>query len=689
MIPDKLDRAIRFLNKQSQLYYNQGDSEISDAQFDMLKDKVVAKLKVIDPNHPFLKNIGTPLPENSPWEKKTHEYPLGSLDKVQKAEELNSWYKPKFGQKLVVQEKLDGISICLTYENGKLISAVTRGEGDVGENICRNVLRIPNVPKKIQFLDKLVLRGEIILQHSIFTKYDLPFKNARNATAGIAKRFDGKYSDKLSIKVYTLMNAKDFGDIKTELETIDFLKYQGFDTVNTYYMTLNEIHDLYNSYVNGKRKDLDWDIDGLVIKTNHINFDNFDYSLNEWSKPKNQIAFKFPHEEGESTIVDIEASVGGEIICPVAVIKPIDLCGVTITRASLANWKLAKEQNMGIGSEVLVSRRNDVIPKIEKVLVKGADLVIPKNCPVCGGDTAFDTNEAGEELAYLICTNPDCIAKLSKKISKWLEIHGVKNIGDSIIDTLIEKKFVNSLYSFLMLPYHQDALDILKGMDGYGTRKINIITSGIESTFKSDLKKFISGLNFKNFGRSRTEDLLKASRAETFEDFYDFVKSPKALDVSGFGSETILSLRKQIDKNYNSIKKLLEIVKLDKQQYSTNLILDGMSICITGELSTMSRPKAQELVKDLGGKASSSVSSNTTYLVSNDPTSTSSKMKKARDLNIPIINEQEFLKLIGKDNIVATIPEPKKDVTKKADAPKVQPDLDKPHQPDLFDINDL
>lgn len=684
-IPKWLQEEMAYLDKQSDLYYNNGDSEISDAEFDQRRDKAVDELHKYDKSHRFLFKVGTAIPDKTPWKVVKHEYPLGSQSKVQTLEEFDKWYKPKYGRKLVVQEKLDGISISLIYENGKLIDAITRGDGFQGESILRNVERIPNVPNNIEFEDRLLIRGEILLPKSAFDKYDLPYKNVRNGCSGIAKNFNGLHASILKVVVYTVQNVHEFGDIKTEMESLDFLEDQGFELVTTALVSPQGIHDMYKEYADGKRGSLDHDIDGLVIKTNQIDLVNFDFNQNNWERPKNQIALKFAHEEAISYIVEIEASIGGEIICPVAIIDPpVDLAGVTITRASLANWKMALEQNMGIGAKVLVSRRNDVIPKIEKVIVKGDSLVIPKHCPACDGDTAFDKNEAGEELAYLICTNPNCISKLGKRISKWLDVHGVKNIGDSIIDTLVAKNFVNDLYSFLILPFNLDALDVLKGMDGFGTRKINIITSGIESTYKSNLQKVIAGYNFKNFGRSRTEEMLKASKAETFEEFVDFVNSPNALTVAGFGSETILSLRKQLIPNLANIKRILEIVKIEKQTYQDGGVLEGLSICITGPLVSMSRPKMQELIKIHGGKPASSVSSSTTHLVTNETTPTS-KFKKATGFGIPVITEKEFLEMIDME-VEAELPDApieKSKPVKQAPQPVIK------KSDDLFDINDL
>jgi len=684
MLRKELLEEIGFLTKQNHLYYNEGDSEVSDAEFDRRKDALLDILVKVDPKNPFITGVGSVNIDKTPWNVLKHEYPLGSLSKVQKSEEggeLDKWYKSKFGKKLVVQEKLDGISISLVYEKGKLVSATTRGDGHKGEEIIRNIERIKNLPKEIEFQDKLAVRGEIILKHSVFEKYNLPFKNARNATAGIAKRFDGAYSNLLSIQAYTLMNAKDFQDITTEMEAIDFLKDQGFEIVNSYELTLTEIYKLYDKYVKSIRASLDWDIDGIVIKSNDIHWVNFDFDANDWKRPKNQIAFKFPHEETTSVIIDIEASIEGDIICPVAIIEPVDLCGVTISRASLANWKLAAEQNMGIGSTVLVSRRNDVIPKIEKVLIKGQALEIPTHCPVCNTPVNYDTNEAGEELSYLVCPNQNCKRKLVNNIRKWLGAHEVKNIGDSIINDLVDNNLVDSLESFLKVPYNTAIHDTLKGYGGYGTRKLNIIVKGIESTFKTNVLNVIAGMNFKNFSKNRAETILKASKAKTLQDFLDFVFSKEIFSVEGFGNETIKTLRKQITLKDDSLQAIIDLVKVDDSQLADGGPLEGMAFCITGELYTMSRPKAQELVKAYGGKASSSVSKKTTYLVSNDTTSTTGKMKKARGLGVPIITEEEFLKFINKSDLLVDKPEVK-DIVSNTDPVDGFDDL-------LDDLNDL
>jgi DNA ligase (NAD+) len=691
-IPKWLQDEMDYLDKQSDLYYNNGDSEISDAEFDKRRDVAIEELLKHDKSHRFLFKVGTAIPDKTPWQVVKHEYPLGSQAKVQTLVELDKWYKGKYGRKLVVQEKLDGISISLIYDNGKLVDAITRGDGFEGESILRNIERIPNVPKKIKFLDKLAIRGEVLLPKSAFVKYDLPYKNARNGCSGIAKNFDGIHASLLKVLVYTVQNSQDFGDIKTEQESLDFLRDQGFETVTCYHTSLQGIHDLYNDYASGKRGSLDHDIDGLVIKANQIDMKNFDFSLNDWRRPKNQIALKFAHDQGITIMEDIEASTNGEEICPVAVLKAIDLAGVTITRASLANWKLAIEKNFSIGAEVLVSRRNDVIPHVEKVIKAGhTPIQIPTECPVCKSKVAFDRNEAGEELSALICLNPECKTKLFKNISKWLAAHNVKNVGESFIHDVIDHNLVDSLASFLNLPYNMYALDKLKAMDGYGTRKLNIVTKGIESTFKTNILQFLHGMNFRGIGKERISTIMKICKPEHVWDFFKYVKSDDLFNQKGFGREIVISLRKQIYQKREQIKEVAKLVKIAKNEIVADGILSDKSICITGELYSMSRPKAQELVKQLGGKASSSVSSKTTYLVSNDPTSTTGKMKKARENNVPIITEKEFLKMIGKEDLMDNVQVPDKKDTKPAKSPakKVTPKNDNPQQPDLFDINDL
>ncbi len=526
-----------------------------------------------------------------------------------------------------------------------------------GQNITRNVLKIPNIPKTIKFLDKLVIRGEIILKLSNLK--GLPYKNARNGCSGIATRFSGEHCEKLTILIYSLQNILDFNDIQTEIECLTFLENQGFETVTNYYTTLNHVSEIYDEYSNGKREKLDYDIDGLVVKENNINLKNHDFTTEIWRRPKNQIAIKFQSEGEFTKVIDIIDSVSGRTITPIAIVQPVNIGGATIRKASLANYPLAQSKNIGIGCECYLIKANDIIPKIEYVTKKGQDIVVPTKCPACNADLEYDMNEAEEELTALICPYPDCLGKLSQNINKWLKKHEVKNIGDSFIDLLIDKKIVNDLYSFLMLPYNQDALDKLKGFEGIGTKRVNILINGIVSTYKSDIIKFIAGLNIQGFGSRRTEQILNVCKAETVEEFISFINSSKALNVTGFGNEIITSLRKEFIQRRDIINQLLTVVKVDKNDIPSGGPLEGMAFCITGELHTMSRPKAQELVKAYGGKASSSVSKKTTYLVSNDPTSTTGKMKKARTLGVPIITENEFLKFIDKTDLLLDKPEVK------------------------------
>lgn len=628
--------------REASLKYYAGTPIMSDNEY----DTNIELLKTIDPNNAFLAEIGSDLSisDTSKWIKEKHEYPVGSLNKVQSIEEYNKWYQKFNGKDIIIEEKLDGISIVATYENGKLISALTRGNGAQGEVITRNFIKMKNVPKTISTEYKLVVRGEIILTLSDFKTLnsidDELYKNPRNACAGIAKRLDGKYCDHLTFLAHGIMNSDDIG-LTTELDCLSHLQFLDFAIVN--YQIYKEVNVVYQKYIDSLRALLDYDIDGLVIKLNEINSDD------NWEHPESQIAFKFPHQSGTSYIKDIMLSMNGGHITPVAIIDPINIGGITVNKISLSNFELCKSRNIGIGAKVEVTRRNDVIPYIESVLIPGDTAKLPTHCPVCGALVQLES----EDSLYYVCTNDKCKSKLIRSILKWLIAHECKGVAANTIELLIDNNMITSIYDFINLPTNIQMCNKIASIDGFGDRKLEILLDQIKKTYNTNWSNFLTGLDIPYIGRSSIEKIIdKIPKLEKIEDFEKFIFSSEIYSVDSFANENVIRLRSGFNSVKGKIKELqnspIIIDKFVNDKVDVSLrFLDGISFCFTGSLETMGRTEAEKLVKKYGGDLCG-VSKKLTYLVTNDKNSGSSKNVKAHQLGIKIIDEVEFLKILEK-----------------------------------------
>jgi len=680
MTEHEIKEEIDFLLEQRRLYYTTGNPEISDNEYDTRHDKLV---KILGPNHWFSKLVGH-VADDSPWEKAKHLIPLGSLTKVNVADEFTEWceklYKQFGVRDLVLQEKLDGISIDLVYEDGKLAAAITRGDGEIGEDIFRNVVKMNGVPLTIDRKDKVCVRGEILFPHSIFHKLkkidDAGLKNPRNAAAGIAKRLDGTRSECLNVISYDVLNMEDCG-FKSEYEACEWIDANGFDLVTSIFCSLEEAIDIYNAYIDTRREALDWDIDGLVVKS--VTY--FDPG-SDWSHPKNKVAWKFPHQRTSTIMIDIEASARGGRITPVALLEPVECGGVTIRRASLSNWPNVEAMGIGKGAKVEISRRNDVIPYVESVLVKGEPPVIPTQCPVCNGDLEYERNISGQKLVYLICTNDHCPTKLNRKIMKWLNAHETKGIGGAFVELMVDGNHVTSLIDFLNIPFNPDLQRTMRMMDGMGSSKIKTINTQIENTCRTTVKKFMLGLDIKGMGKGSIDKLIDCYKGDslTVESFIEHVNKVRCID--SFGPDTLLSYRLQLDVLKPTIDRLLNIIVIEDETNDgpSGSQLKGMVFCFTGNLSTIQRKDAQKFVEAYGGKCGGA-NKKLTHLVCNNKTSNTGKAKQVRKLweegvDIKWIDEKEFLEMIGLENKIEEIVMPENKPQKKKKVKPVQQKLD-------------
>ena len=622
---------LEILEKSRTEYYNIGSSTLSDQEYDEIYDS----FKKDFPNNTFFKKVGSD--ENTHWKKVKHIFNLGSLSKVNTEEDFIKWNNNLNTKDLVLEEKLDGMSIALTYKNGELISAVTRGNGYEGEDILRNVLKMKYVPNSIKIVD-CTLRAEIIMTRTDFNSLpiELHMKNPRNATTGIAKSLDGTYCKYLSVILTEILSSKE--------NRINIKNYEdfGFKHVPVWNVSSSaEVITRYHSYIDKERKNLDYDIDGLVIKTNKVMND-------EWEHPKFQIALKFPNQYKSTILRDVIWQYKGNRITPVGIFDPIELAGATVSRATLNNIELIEEMGLKIGSKIEVCRANEIIPKIQSVLIPGTISILPPSkCPVCHSKIIRDGK-------YFYCSNNDCDSKATNKIIKWLEAHGCKGIALSTIESLYENDIITSLTDFLTLPEDNPYFEI----EGFGDRKKEILFGEIRKNRNTTILKFMDGLDFKDMGTKKWSLILNYITNELNEKTISIIQflnyiglSNNLVVIKGIADETNKKIKESYNKNIELIHNLLEIVNVEdykiikKENNMKESKVTGKSFCFTGKLNTMERADAQSLVELSGGINKSGVTSSLNYLVTNE-LSSSTKSKKAIELGITVINEEEFLEML-------------------------------------------
>jgi len=617
-----LVEAIRYHQDK---YYN-GHAEISDAEFDMLWDS----LKALDPSNDIFKRVGKDASEG--FEKAKHIIPMGSQDKASSPEAFGVWYLKCRRDKYLAQCKLDGSSIELQYINGEFVRAVTRGNGAIGDDVTSNISRAKGVCKKLpDFRFTGGVRGEVLLFHDIFkTKYS-DKANCRNAANGLMKRKDGVGSEDLAVMCYDAMSSIRQDHFSDELEKIAWLTSQGFNVVPSVVLTKFDDIVSYRDRMNEIRKtELQYDIDGLVIKCPEIDLEDA-----RKVRPEHQIAFKFSLDEEITTLREVEWSASGRTRTPIAICDPVQLAGTTVQRANLCNPGLINSLKIKIGSKVVMVKRGEIIPKIERVLETPADatdIPIPTMCECCGTKLVCTTGS-------LICPNETCDLTLEHRISKWVETVGIKHLGPNTIHALYVTGLVKNIYAL----YHIRVADISPIV---GEKNAAKIIREISAHHDVTLPQLIAGQDFDGIGETVIELLQKAG----FVTLDDIVSADiQALcSVKGIGSITAKQLKDKLSESALRLVTLTDSVgPLNLQYPSTDkLPLTGISFCFTGEMVSMKRSEAMANVRNLGGDVVDSVRKGLSFLVTNDPESGSSKNLKAKQFGVPIIDESTFITMI-------------------------------------------
>lgn len=614
---------VKHLQRAAEAYYN-GEPIITDDEFDRLRDK----LEELEPDHPFLSNVGAPKP-SSGWPTHKHRTLMGSLDKVKTQEEFEKWVADK-GNDFILSEKYDGSTVVATYKNGKLKTLATRGDGTEGENITPNAKYIKNVPAKLYQDFSGEIRGEAMLKISLFEKYFRPagYSNPRNAANGKVRDMkDDPLKQHIEVMWFDIIPTD--RDLKTENDKWELMSDLGVGSGCICHLEARHCWEVFEEYQDGGRASLDYEIDGLVIKVNDLDLqESFGIRSN---KPKGAVAIKFPSQEKETTVTDIVWNRGlTGVICPTAHLETVEIGGVNIAKASLCGIEEIQRLDVAVGDKVIVSRRNDVIPKIERVVSRVAGrspCTPPTHCDLCNDVLVRDG-------AYILCMNESCQGEYYGNVMTWIKELKIKGFGPSMVRALIEEgvRNVDDLYQASREVFHRAA-----GSEKNGDRRYDALHEAGKSL---RLSTFLSALNIKALGTTngqrlekqfKTLDGILGATVDTLQEV-DGIKTNAKKIFEG------------LQKNSDLIKALSD--RLTIKDLDESGPLAGKSFCITGDLS-IPRPQVHDWIKDQGGEVKSGVSKTLSYLVTDDPTSGTGKNKKADKYGVPKITEEELYNLAG------------------------------------------
>ena len=624
------------IQKHQKAYYN-GEAEISDFEFDKLWDE----LKEIDPQNKILQKVGA---DSVTFSKIKHVMPMGSQEKAANPEQFLSWAQKHVYDEYFVEYKLDGASLELQYNHGILVNAVTRGDGEIGDDITANAKKMQGVISSLYLDGKLIdftggIRGEVIMTHQVH-KEKFPDKaNCRNAANGLMKRKDGQGSEFLNLIVYDALETNGNVFFEDEEQKINWLNKCGFNVVPLKICKNPQEVILYRASVMENRKQLDFDIDGLVVKERFINLDDAFRA-----RPDRQIAFKFSLEEAVSVVRQIEWSISGVTYTPVAIFDEVELNGTKVQRASLANPDTLRDLGVQIGSRVVVVKRGEIIPKIESLAPSlDGDILtpveFPHKCEVC-------QTELIDEGSRLYCPNKKCSKRILHQLLKWQQIVDIRDLGETLITSLFNDKKVASISDIYKLtvedlvPYFLNEESISSEKESLGAKKVY---NSIQNHRTVKLSTFIAGFDIEGVGESLAEKLIEAG-FDSLQKLLDATVDEIA-NVYGFAQIMAQTIVEGLKEQSSEMIYLVDS-QLVTIQTSVAGKLSGKSFCFTGELKTMKRQDAENLVKQNGGFTKSSVTKDLSFLVTNDVSSGSSKNQKAAKFGVPVISEQEFLDLL-------------------------------------------
>ena len=645
---ERMKELVSLLNKASRAYYQEAQEIMSNYEYDRLYDELKEledELGITLSNSPTV-NVGYEVVSELPKER--HESPMLSLDKTKEVEELKNFVGD---QKVLISWKMDGLTVVLTYRDGKLYKAVTRGNGEVGEVITNNAKVFKNVPVQIAYQGELILRGEAVIGYKDFEKInqeiedvDARYKNPRNLCSGSVRQLNNQITAKRNVMFYafTLVQADGVDFQNSRACQMEWLKSQGFTTVEYYMVTRDTVEDEVAKF-SSKISENDFPSDGLVLTYDDIAYGR---SLGRTAKyPRDSFAFKWQDEIRETVLREIEWSPSRTgLINPVAIFDPVELEGTTVSRASVHNISIMEELELGIGDRIEVYKANMIIPQIAENLTRSGVKDIPCKCPVCQGETKI--RQVGNAKA-LYCMNPECQAKHVKSFALFVsrDALNIEGLSEATLEKFISRGYIHTFADIFHLDQYKEKI---QKMEGFGEKSYKKLTESIEKARTTTLPRVIYSLGIAGIGLANAkvicrelkydvESLLKVSEEELNE--IQGVGEVLAKAFVGYFADA---------KHVENFRRLLNELTIPEETVTKQQIFEGVNFVITGSVKHFAnRGEVKELIESLGGKVTGSVTSKTNYLINNDVTSTSSKNKKANELGIPIISEETFLELVN------------------------------------------
>lgn len=643
----RIKELVEILNEASKSYYVDAVEIMPNIEYDKLYDELVSLEKetnVVLSNSPT-QNVGYETASELP--KKAHESPMLSLDKTKSVAELEDWLGDN---KALLSWKMDGLTIVLTYRGGELVEAVTRGNGIIGEVITNNAKNFQNVPLRIEYKGELILRGEAVIKYSDFkrindsiTDADARYKNPRNLCSGSVRQLNPAVTRerKVYFNVFNVVRADNIDFENSKAKQFEWAKNEGFDVVEYKFTQRASLADDIAKF-ESKIAENDIPSDGLVLLLDDIALGE---RLGSTSKfPRNAMAFKWSDERQTTKLKYIEWSPSRTgLINPVAVFEPVELEGTTVSRASLHNVSIFEELMLGVGDEISVYKANMIIPQVYENLTKSNTEKIPKICPACGRDT---TIKKDNESKVLLCTNPDCQIKHIKQYALMAsrDALNIDGLSESTLEKFLSKGFIKSDSDLFRLDKFKDEII---NMEGFGKRSYEKLIAALDEAKNTTVSRFLYSLGIAGIGSANAKMIAKY-----FDNDIDRIISASKDDlrkIEGIGEVLAGSIEDffKSEKNIENVENLRKILKFETEESGGGDKFAGKVFVITGSLTHFSnRNEMKELIEKNGGKVSGSVSNKTNFLINNDTGSNSSKNKKAKELGVEIISEEDFLKLL-------------------------------------------
>lgn len=648
------DRQVRMkelvdkLNLASEVYYQKSNEIMSNFEYDALYDELVALEKetgVIMAGSPT-QRVGYEIISELP--KEVHPSPMLSLDKTKEVETLGTWLGDQTG---LLSWKMDGLTVVLTYQDGELIKAVTRGNGQVGEVITNNAKVFKNIPLTIPCKEEVVLRGEAVIPYSEFEKInsmldeDEQYKNPRNLCSGSVRQLNNEITAKRNVNffAFALVSAQGVDFENSQKKKYEFMRNQGFDVVEYKSVTADTLAETVQWFAEHIKRN-DFPSDGLVLLYDDIAYGE---GLGRTAKfPRNAIAFKWADELAQTTLREIEWSASRTgLINPVAIFDPVELEGTTVSRASVHNISIVKQLELGVGDTIEVYKANMIIPQIAKNLTRSGKIEIAKECPVCKGKTTIH-NDKGIEV--LFCENKNCLAKKIKSISHFVsrDAMNIDGMSEATIEKLIAIGILHKLGDLFRVHEHKDEI---VPIEGFGEKSYEKMISALEAAKETTVAKFLYSLGVPNIGPANAKLICKAL-GQDFERVRHATVE-ELVEVDGVGqviAQAFVDFFADAENN-EMIDDLLTVVTFEQEEESgVPNNMEGIQFVITGSVNHFAnRNEVKELIESRGGKVTGSVTSKTNYLINNDNMSNSSKNKKAKELGIEILTEEVFVEKFG------------------------------------------